>query len=312
MRTILGIVFALVAFPVNAIVVTGEANSYELAQEQAFKQAIDHEVGVIVDTERFAVDSELVHNQILTYSAGYILDYKIISYRENNGVHTVTMDVTVASSRLKNFLLSRASYEGKFLGDNIKTQIRYYQQGLLDGDKLLVNTLKYFPHEAFNVDMREYSVIVDENRKVYLEIPYVITWDKEYLDALKELFSVFASPDPQRNYVQFDDGRFYFYDRVFMQHILKRMERTEFVQIKLNNMRGEPLINKCVQNIRYNPMIGWDGRLTMYGRRDNGITIYEEKIIQNYIVVPIDAAIHDSLQDVSQIHLTIASNKDCP
>ena len=50
MKTILAIVFALIAFPAHAIIVTGEANSFEAAKHQAFKKAIDYEVGVIVDT----------------------------------------------------------------------------------------------------------------------------------------------------------------------------------------------------------------------------------------------------------------------
>ena len=313
MKTILAIVFALIAFPAHAIIVTGEANSFEAAKHQAFKKAIDYEVGVIVDTERVTYDRELLKNQILTYSAGYILDYKVISQSKTNGVYTIELDVTVASSKLKNFLLSHAKYEGKFLGENLKMQIDYYQKGLIDGDKLVINTLKYFPSEAININMDGYAVKIDENRNFYLEIPYVITWDKEYLTALKELLSLVNSPDWQKNRVQFDNEVFYFYDRVFMQHLYNRMTRTDFVQITMTNIRNDMLINSCVRNILYDPEINvWNARLSMYARRDNGITIYENKTVHNYIVVPIDREIQESLNDTTQIQLRIASIKDCP
>jgi len=312
MRIILGIIFALIASPVNAIVVIGEAKSYELAKQQAFKQAIDYEVGVIVDTERFAVDSELVHNQILTYSAGYILDYKVISHSESNNTHTVKMDVTVASSKLKNFLLSHAQYTGKFNGENIRAQIDYYQKGLVDGDKLVANTLKYFPSQAINIIMTEYAVTLDERRNFYLEIPYQISWDQEYLSALVELLSAFSSDQPSRNYVDIDKQRLYFYDTMFMNQLHNRMTRLDFVEITLTNMRGETLLNSCVRNILYDPMRGWNGNLALYSKTDNSFRIHNRKVINNYVVVPISSEIYNALESANQIELQVTSNKDCP
>ena len=313
MRIILGIIFALIASPVNAIVVIGEAKSYELAKQQAFKQAIDYEVGVIVDTERFAVDSELVHNQILTYSAGYILDYKVISHSESNNTHTVKMDVTVASSKLKDYLLSRNEYRGEFSGDILKTQIEFYKNGLIDKDRLLNNTLKYFPTEAFNIEIEGYSVSVDPNRKFYLEVQYVISWDQKFLMAFKELLSLFDVEDKSYGFVEF--GRkdiLYFHDQVFMKHIANRMTRTDFVEINMNNLRGHSILNTCVQNILYDPQIGWNSRLAMYSKRGTGFSIFADKVIHSFVVVPITSTIYDSLQDVTQMSLRVTTNNDCP
>lgn len=314
MKTILTVVFALLAFPAHAIVVTGEANSFEEAKHQAFKKAIDYEVGVIVDTERVTYNQELLQNQILSYSGGYILDYKVLShiYIREEGLHKVQLDAVVATSKLKNFLLSHARYDGKFNGDNVRTQIDYYSKGLVDGDKLVINTLKYFPNQAMNVTVLEYGVKVDENRNFYLEVSYRLTWDQEYLDALVELLSVFATQQPSRSYVEIDGNFLYFYDQVFMNHLYNRMTRLDFVEITLTNLRGDSLINKCVQNILYDPSRGWNGNLALYSRNDRSFKIHSRKVIVNYVMIPISKEIYNSLDDVSQIRLEISSNKDCP
>lgn len=314
MKAILAIVFALLAFPAHAIVVTGEANSFEEAKHQAFKKAIDYEVGVIVDTERVTYDRELIHNQILTYSGGYVLDYKLVShfYVRDQNIHRVKLDVTVASSKLKNFLLSHAQYTGKFNGDTVRTQIDYYRKGLVDGDKLLINTLKYFPNQALNITMIDYAVVIDENRKIYLEIPYRLSWDQEFLDAFVELLYVFASDQPSRHYVDIDRQRLYFYDRVFMNHIYNSLTRLDFVEITLTNLRGDTLINSCVQNILYDPERGWNGNLALYSRSERNFKIHSKKVIDSYITVPITKEIYDTLQDINQIKLEISPSKDCP
>ena len=314
MKTILAVVFALLAFPAHAIVVTGEANSFEDAKQQAFKKAIDHEIGVIVDTERVTYDRELILNQILTYSGGYVLDYKVISrvHIRDKNLYIVNLDVTVASSKLKNFLLSHAQYTGKFNGENIRTQIDYYQKGLLDGDKLVANTLKYFPSQAINITMSEYNVVLDENRNFYLEIPYQISWDQEYLSALGELLSAFSSNQPSRNYVDIDRMRLYFYDKVFMNNLHNRMTRLDFVEITLTTMRGDVLLNTCVQNILYDPVRGWNGNLALYSKTDTSFRIHNRKVINNYVTVLISSEIYNSLQDINQIELQVTSNKDCP
>lgn len=314
MKTILGVVFVLIAFPVQALVVTGEASSFELAQQQAFKKAIDYEVGLIVDTERSTSDRELTHNQILTYSAGYIKDYTLLSHEiyEPEGTHFVRMDVTVASSALKNFLLSRSDNIQKFNGRNIKTQIDYYKRSLVDGDRLVNNTLKYFPTDAIQVDAQEYSIVVDGYRKVSLHIPYTLSWKPEYLEALRELLSLFAISEESDLYFRFsEDDILYFHDRNLINLINSHMSNADFIALTVSNLQGTPLLNTCVQNIFYRNGVGWDSRSLLYRAKSNGVAVYD-KSVENYISVPISEEIYNMLDDISQIEIKVVSSKDCP
>lgn len=314
MKTILGVVFVLIAFPVQALVVTGEASSFELAQQQAFKKAIDYEVGLIVDTERSTSDRELTHNQILTYSAGYIKDYTLIAHQisEPEGVHTVTMDVTVASSALKNFLLSRSDNIQKFNGRNIKTQIDYYRRSLVDGDRLVNNTLKYFPTDAILVDAQEYAIEVDGYRNLSIKIPYTLSWKPEYIEALHELLSLFAIDGESDLYFKFNkDDILYFHDRNLINLVNSHMSNADFIALTISSLHGTPLLNTCVQNIFYRNGVGWDSRSLLYRAKSNGVAVYDRSV-ENYISVPISEEIYNMLDDISQIEIKVVSSKDCP
>ena len=80
MRSILLLLLTLTSSPAIAIVVDGEGVSLIDAQDHARRQAITQIVGALVDTERVVVNRKLVVNQILTYSAGYIVKEVILEH----------------------------------------------------------------------------------------------------------------------------------------------------------------------------------------------------------------------------------------
>ena len=80
MRLVLAVLFILISPTAYALQVEGEGPTLQIALNNAFKVAIDNEVGVILDTERHLQNGEIVHNQILSYSAGYITSYKIVHH----------------------------------------------------------------------------------------------------------------------------------------------------------------------------------------------------------------------------------------
>ena len=129
MRSILLLLLTLTSSPAIAIVVDGEGVSLIDAQDHARRQAITQIVGALVDTERVVVNRKLVVNQILTYSAGYIVKevilehYSIPHYDTPGERHFVKLDVEVKSSKLKDFVLSKTEGTLDFDANNIKLQI---------------------------------------------------------------------------------------------------------------------------------------------------------------------------------------------
>ena len=176
MRSLL-LLLLFISSPVYAIVVTGEGFSFEDAKQQAFKQVIEKEVGVIVDSERIVVEKDLVSSKILTYSAGFITSYNVLEHTPMGEMHYVKLDVTVASSKLKDFILLQPFDILDYDGSQIKEMIDSFKQQAIDADTLVNNFLKYYPHEAYLVTTNEYVVKTDPYRNAYIEIPYQIKWN---------------------------------------------------------------------------------------------------------------------------------------
>ena len=87
MRLVLAVLLVLTSPLAYAIQVDGEGRTLEQALNNAFKVAIDNEVGVILDTERHLKNGKVTHNQILSYSAGYVTSYTILHH-----IHIRDMD----------------------------------------------------------------------------------------------------------------------------------------------------------------------------------------------------------------------------
>jgi hypothetical protein len=300
--------------------VQGEGPTLTQALNNAFKVAIDNEVGVILDTERHLRNGKIVHNQILSYSAGYVTTYEIIHHihiRDRN-IHQVRVDVTVASSKLKDFLLSTNHNSIGFNIDNIKSQIRLYKEGYVDGQKLVKNTLKYFPREAINIQTHDFSVVGDYHNpdKFYLQIPYTVSWNKEYLIALQELLTLFKLDQPRLpgnpSGVWFTDkqGTESFWITDYLMRDLKEVfERQDRVLLNINSLLTEISINSCVQSIREKPGAGSTKEL--YRHIGRGIQFMTARTVDSFVLFPIDDDDLYDFQGLTEVTLSVSSPKDC-
>jgi len=321
----IGLILTLIASPVYAIVVTGEASTFELAKQQAFRNAVEHQVGVIVDSERTTIDNDVKQNQILSFSAGYVLDYTILSHdvTEPEGIHIVTVDVEVASSVLKNFILSRSdSSTSELRGSVLREQIQSYQQQLEEADRLLSNMLKYHPTQSQHIRLTgEHSVIVDSRRNVYLNLPYEYFWNIDYLKSLEELIQSLGERMPRHEHghwriggaLGFDTGvrpgilfnaetkirRYRITDKTFMDAIKQSFDNREFVLITINSSHNQSVINTCVRV---------DSLYSNAGLND--IVLRSKRSTTGVLSVPIDAP--ELLDDNTTIEVSLQKGSNCP
>lgn len=316
MRLVLAVLFILTSPAAYAMQVEGEGPTLEIALNNAFKVAIDNEVGVILDTERHLQNGEIVHNQILSYSAGYIKTYQIKHhiYIAELNLHKVIVNVSVASSKLKNFLLSRNHNPLSFNVDNIKAQIRLYKEGYVDGQKLLDNTLKYFPKEAINVTTHDFNIVADYHNpnKHYLHVPFTISWDQKYLVALQELLTLFEGDQGGRVYVSFGDERVYITDQMLFTKLRKVFGRSDFVLLTINSLHNNTAINTCVQSIRYTPGKSWDSKRALYTYTGGGLSFKHDREVTSFLMFPINEQDLQEFQGLTKLTLSVSSTKNCP
>lgn len=89
---------------VQGVFVTGTGLEPEEAKRNGFSAAIEQVVGVLVDAETLVKNEELVKDEILTFTRGYINQYTEIERRQEDGLHSVDMRVWVSVDKLGNRL----------------------------------------------------------------------------------------------------------------------------------------------------------------------------------------------------------------
>ncbi len=97
--------FSLVS--AQEIIIAGSGASYEDAERDALRNAVEKAVGLMVDSQTLVQNSQLVNDEIYTQSKGYITNYTVLE-RKNNGTSykvTINADVdTKPDSKLMNEL----------------------------------------------------------------------------------------------------------------------------------------------------------------------------------------------------------------
>lgn len=182
-------VFALDA---DYIRVTAQGNSIESAKENAFRKAIEIKVGSVILSETIAVNQQLLNNQIDSYSAGYVIDYKLISMSQAGNTVTATYDVMVESSKMANQRLNTGKSDKAINGDSASATLNTYMDQKHRGDVLLNNILSGYPKNAISITQRSYTLGVDSYRNAIIQVHYSLRWNFAYLEALDEALGLLS------------------------------------------------------------------------------------------------------------------------
>ena len=82
------------------VIVTGVGTDPEKAMQNAFSQAIEQTVGLLVDAETVVKNDQLIRDEVLTYSRGYMEKYDVVKRWQEDGLHHTTIRAVVARGKL--------------------------------------------------------------------------------------------------------------------------------------------------------------------------------------------------------------------
>ena len=123
----------------------GVGTSREEAIKDAFRAAVRQVVGEVVDGETIVKNEELVKDQVLTYSDGFIPEHKVTSEKHANGLFHVGIQATVQRRsvimKLKAANITLKAVDGQSLYGSIVTQIGAEK----DAAALVAKALEGFP-----------------------------------------------------------------------------------------------------------------------------------------------------------------------
>jgi hypothetical protein len=238
--------------PIRSI---GTGLSPEAAKDAAFRKAIEERVGILVIGERAVADYKLVKDEILSFSAGYVDDYRIVEQEKVGDSWRVTVDVWVSSSRITNRIFTAANARQELPGVRVAESFDSFIEQRRQADRLLGKLLAGFPRDALLIKFEGTDVEFDAERNALMTVNYNLSWNQNYLIALAETLAqledakgYYESPNGKLrlNYQKPEDWlgtleTFYFKDKILLKQIKDRFKR-ELVGIRLQIFNKDTIV----------------------------------------------------------------------
>jgi outer membrane murein-binding lipoprotein Lpp len=171
---------------VFAVQVQARASSREGAERELFRRAVREAFGALVLEQRLIESGELVQDELYIYSAGYVEDYDITNVTRVDGLYEITATVWVSKSRLADRLTFSKLASGRVDGQTLSQKYRTYLEQAQLSDRILESFLVDFPEKTFRVHQGKVLSRIEE-RKLKIIVPFGLSWDYEYIRALKEV-----------------------------------------------------------------------------------------------------------------------------
>lgn len=323
------ILFALL-LPLNCfaqpITITSVGETFEEAKLNGFRTAVEYKLGTLLISEREQQNHKLVRNNIQTYSAGYVESFKILSTVAGTNNVTLVMEVNVAESKLRDFLLTEPSNVNQFNSTFHQTQIDTYFYEREQGDDLIRKLFSHYPKNAFSLRQKPYQLKTDHHRGIVLVIPYEMRWNYNFITALNQTLQhtqdseyQFFRPKYGRVIVEAKDPNdfllgkrsvYYFNDltRIRLVKELMTGENEPRLLLTVTNLQRKTIINTCVY-----PRYLTGRQRSFYGiGQTKELEIFGNEVEAFEVRVELGRNRSINVNDISHITLSMASNKDCP
>ena len=185
----------------KTVEVQGTGTTHDLAIKDGLRNAVEKAVGTLVTSETAVNNSMLIRDNILSYSAGYVEDYKVLSEELTLGQAEVKMSVRVASFKIRQKLDSLNIAVAKLPGQAFSVQIDTKRKAETDASKIILPTLNKYPKAAYKIEIKPPRMLKDNGDNADVKLDYSIAFDPEWLQEFETTAAAIANqkipaPDP--------------------------------------------------------------------------------------------------------------------
>lgn len=167
--------------------VQSKGATFEIAKTDAFRLAVEQAVGTLLLSETEMQNGNITRRDVINYASGYVDRFEVLTRSDNSDNVQVTFRVWVSHSQIANRLLAQSRDNGEFDGSRASAQISTLLQERQAGDRAVSVVLRDFPKRAFNIRVSKLELKFDEKRNAVVEIPFLMSWNYEYLTSLAEI-----------------------------------------------------------------------------------------------------------------------------
>jgi hypothetical protein len=168
------------------IEVTGSGRTADDARLNGFRLAVEQALGSVIASETEQRNSQIRRDEVISYAAGFVERYEIVTTMNVGIGYEIQMRVWVQRTNLAERLLVKSQADGQVDGARAAIAVDTAQYSRSQGDRLLTTVLRDFPERSFDVKLEPTRVEMDSNRNTELIVPFLITWNKQYIKSLME------------------------------------------------------------------------------------------------------------------------------
>lgn len=302
------------------IEVAGDGANSEQARNNGFRLAVEQALGTLIASESESQNGRLVRDEIISYAAGFVERFELVSQQHTATGVRVAMRVWVRKSSLSDRLLNRSQQAGTIDGARASIQLQTLNQERETGDRLLQTVLNDFPRRAFDIAMDPVDVI-RQNRGAQIQVNYALSWNQNYLRSLWTALD--ATSYRGRNAVSIISinsggwfrgygGQAAFDDTAKYELLVNRMIATMPTLLVTVRSGGAPLFSACytMQELDHNP------HYVITNQRFVSINSYGPYAhldgrlkLQGVVRIPVSPSL---LQQATDLEMTIVTRDQCP
>jgi hypothetical protein len=193
MKFVVLILICLTSTLANAygpIRVTGQGKSFEEAKQNALTQAIETISGSVIVHQREHRNGSTTKNNTIVHSAGYVTEYKIVDRYQLRDFIYVEMDVYVNPSNLADKILSKMPEPQMVDGYNANASYETAVESRNSWAEVVQTVMDDYPKMAYNITQGKAYTNLSNQNSMILNIPYKLTWNKNYLRSFEEMISL--------------------------------------------------------------------------------------------------------------------------
>jgi len=163
---------------VAQVLAVGSGTDFSQAEKNALAQALERTIGVMVDAETIVRDDQLVRDEILTYTKGYIQEYSVLRSWQQDGITHVEVFARVSVSKLTERLKVKAASEQELDGRLMQVQVELEQQYEKNACEMFRKAVADFtPDKVFKLAVADKPDGERTDGEVTLTIRYTVTAD---------------------------------------------------------------------------------------------------------------------------------------
>ena len=180
---------------VEKVIVTGVGINADKARQNAIRNAVEQVVGTYVSSDTMVKDSQLIKDEILSYSGGYVKESRVISTEKSDDLISVKLEAIVVSTLLKQKIqklnITMKKIDGGSLFGNAFSKI----DEIRNASDLLAKVLKKYPQSAYIIQVEKPDIVATDptTNKAEVAVPMTITFDKTFVSELKEIANRIAA-----------------------------------------------------------------------------------------------------------------------